>query len=56
VLDAEDRDGGGRDCALAKLQVRRATVQLELARIDLAAGKLKAQGGVAALALGKVRP
>ena len=54
VLNAEDRDGGGRDCALGKLQARRATVQLELARVDLAVAKLD-RSGSAVLAGGKAR-
>lgn len=36
VLEADEADGRGRECALAKLQARRQAVQLELAKVDLA--------------------
>lgn len=40
ALDAEDRDGSGRDFAAAKLNARRAELQLQLAKLDLVAKRL----------------
>ena len=41
VLEAEDRDGRGRACAIGKLQARRAEIQMDLAKVDLALAKLE---------------
>ena len=40
VLQAQERNGRGQECAILKLHARRAEVQLELAKIDLAVTRL----------------
>ncbi|MFZ5719694.1 MAG: MerR family transcriptional regulator [Pseudomonadota bacterium] len=40
VLSAEDEDGRGRECALAKLEKRREALAAELARLDEVAAEL----------------
>lgn len=48
VLEAEEENGHGRDCAIGKLQNRRQAVQTELAKVDLALTRFDAapQAGV----------
>ena len=40
VLEAEEENGRGRECAIGKLQNRRQAVQTELAKVDLALTRL----------------